>query len=73
MPLKLDVTKEEPILFSEGKKKLPDQPSWQQLNYWHETGILHRDRRIKLEAIRLPRGKATTMSAYQRFIEKLNQ
>jgi len=71
--MKIDVTAEEPILFSEGKKKLPDQPTWNQLNYWAETGIIVRDRRVKLESVRLPRGKATTMSAYRRFIEKLNQ
>jgi hypothetical protein len=69
---KIDLN-EELIYFSEAKRKLPDAPSWRQLNFWRSTGIKIGSKRVKIEAVRLSRGWATTLSAYHRFVDRMNQ
>lgn len=66
---------EKPYRLTEIGKHLPDEPTYAQLWYWHERGLKNwaTGEQIYLETIRLPRGQGTTVEAYWRFIEALNE
>lgn len=70
---KIDFTKEDPIYFSEAKRKIPGAPADRTVHRWYYIGLRSiNGLRVKLEARLAPGGMATTMAAYRRFINKLN-
>lgn len=71
----IDVRKETPILLSEFAKRM--KRDYDTVRKWCNRGVIAdparpEKGRVKLEAIWLTDGRATTVEAYQRFIEKIN-
>lgn len=55
-------------------RKLPGKPHYNTLLDWCTEGRVnwHTRRRVKMELINLPGGKASSLEAYLRFIDALN-
>ena len=65
---------EKTILLSDFGRQLPDKRKYEAILRWTthgRTGV--RGKRIKLERVQTPGGWATSLEAYQRFLERLNK
>ena len=64
---------DELILFSEAARKLPASPGYTTVYRWHKRGNRSiSGAAVRLDAVNTPRGLATTLDAYRRFVEALN-
>lgn len=71
---RIDPLDENLIFFSQARRVLPGEPAYDSVLGWHRTGRLSvSGTRVHLEAIKTPRGYATTREAYRRFVEALNE
>lgn len=67
---------QEPVMpLSELRRHLPGRPNYCTLMDWCRTGRMNKKtrQRVKLEAVRLPAGTASSLQAYLRFIDALNR
>lgn len=57
------------------RKHLPDRPVYQTVWLWCMVGRKHPDTKqfVRMEAIRGTRGLVSSVAAYWRFIERLNE
>ena len=55
--------------------KIPERPSYRRLWYWCKVGRYNRytEQRVKMESIEGTNGLISTVAAYWRFIDKLNE
>lgn len=73
MPAVIDAIDEELIYFSEAKRVLPGQPAKQTIHNWYLHGRIGvSGERVKLQAVLMPRGLATTRRLFKEFIAALN-
>lgn len=72
--LSIDLFKEKVVLLSELKHHVPYKPGYNTVLVWAKVGKKNRrTRRVhRLQTVRLPNGLATSVEAYQRFIQELN-
>ncbi len=63
----IDLAKEDWFTYSQGKRKLPTQPSYWTVHYWCHVGRKAGKKRIKMESIKTAHGWATSVEAYYRF------
>jgi len=72
--LSIDVLREKVVLLSDLKNHVPYKPGYNTVLVWAKVGKKNRrTRRIhRLQTVRLPNGLATSLEAYQRFIQELN-
>lgn len=56
------------------KKLISSKPTYETLVGWAKRGILNHETKqmVKLETIKLPLGRGTSVEAYQRFLVALN-
>ena len=75
MDAMIDLGKEEPITLTEFGRQYDKH--YNTVYRWWKKGIApdrsKPKRRIKLETVILPHGRATTHEAYQRFVDKLTE
>ena len=74
-PIRIDVFKERVFLLSDLGKHLPYKPGYQTIWNWIYKGRLdvHGGERCFMDSIFLPNGLASSIEAYQRFVEGLNR
>jgi hypothetical protein len=72
--LTINLNKEVPVLLREFGKLLPERVPYYTLRRWWRAGCTNRETgaNVKLETVRLPTGRATTMEAYNRFVANLS-
>jgi hypothetical protein len=68
----IDLT-ETMFLLSDGARQPGIGKSYSSLYRYARHGVRRGDQVTRLESIRTPTGLATSLEAYQRFIEKLNE
>lgn len=75
VPSQILQNNETPIPLEELRKILPRKPGLQTVRNWATAGLLNWNnrRRVFLETVRIASGKATSIEAYRRFIERLNE
>jgi hypothetical protein len=72
--LTINLNKEVPVLLREFGKLLPERVPYYTLRRWWRLGCTNREtgETFKLETVRLPTGRATSMEAYNRFVANLS-
>lgn len=71
---KIHPLKETVMPLSDLGKHLPGRPRYKTLLQWCQEGRINWNtrRKVKMELINLPSGKASSLEAYLRFIDALN-
>lgn len=67
------IIKENVVFFADAEKALPESPCFHTVQTWAMHGRKGTDgMRHTIEWCKLPRGRATSIEAYYRFIQRLN-
>jgi len=74
----IDLRVEKPILLKLFGRHLPEPRDYDTIRKWWKRGLLldrrkPRGKRVKLETCRIVGGLATTLEAYARFLDRLNE
>ena len=72
--MQIDPLTEHVLPLKELGRKLPGRPEYTTMVAWCKQGRInwHTRKRVKLELIYLPGGRASSLEAYQRFVAALN-